>query len=496
MLGEKKMNKHIKNIIFTSIVIILTISLQLVLDYIGVRDENLFLLFVISILVVQINTKNLIYGMFISMIFVLSFNFFQTEPKYSFVVDDPNYIVSFLIFIVVTLIVGGLVNKLQHQIIAVKKNEKKIKTIYEVSSKLLDSHDNPYMFRFIIEYFNGNFGDLFTIIDIDKNIYGEELEIDKFENEIKFCLDKNILVGKNTFFFKESPYLFFPIKSKLNDYGVLLLFNDKNISDEEIDFIKKNLIHLVSALDRETAIKREAITKLDMDKEKFKNALLRCLSHDLKTPLTSIQSGSDLLLSSFEKIEDNEKKELISDIYHKSCDLNKFVVNLLNLSKLEKNKKLDNLKEEAIDDILCSVYDKVKDDLNNKKLNIMQSETLNFVYTSAQLLIEVLVNLVENSIKHTKKNTTISITYEVTKQNVIFNVIDDGGGIKNKNKEQIFDDFYSLTSKQDRHTSNGLGLSICRAIVEAHGGKISAINNDLGGATITFNIPNKGGKNE
>ena len=126
----------------------------------------------------------------------------------------------------------------------------------------------------------------------------------------------------------------------------------------------------------------------------------------------------------------------------------------------------------------------------------MQSETLNFVYTSAQLLIEVLVNLVENSIKHTKKNTTISITYEVTKQNVIFNVIDDGGGIKNKNKEQIFDDFYSLTSKQDRHTSNGLGLSICRAIVEAHGGKISAINNDLGGATITFNIPNKGGKNE
>ena len=122
MLGEKKMNKHIKNIIFTSIVIILTISLQLVLDYIGVRDENLFLLFVISILVVQINTKNLIYGMFISMIFVLSFNFFQTEPKYSFVVDDPNYIVSFLIFIVVTLIVGGLVNKLQHQIIAVKKN--------------------------------------------------------------------------------------------------------------------------------------------------------------------------------------------------------------------------------------------------------------------------------------------------------------------------------------------------------------------------------------
>ena len=76
MLGEKKMNKHIKNIIFTSIVIILTISLQLVLDYVGVRDENLFLLFVISILVVQINTKNLIYGMFISMIFVLSFNFF------------------------------------------------------------------------------------------------------------------------------------------------------------------------------------------------------------------------------------------------------------------------------------------------------------------------------------------------------------------------------------------------------------------------------------
>lgn len=490
------MNKHVKNILFTIIVIILTILLQLVLDYVGVRDENLFLLFVIAILVVQINTKNLIYGMIISLIFVLSFNFFQTEPKYTFVVDDPNYIVSFLIFLVVTLIVGGLVNKLQHQIIAVKENEKKIRTIYEVSSKLLDSHDNPYMFRYIVEYFNGNFGDSFTIIDVNKNIYGEKVEIDKVENEIKYCLDKSILVGKNTLFFKESPYLFFPIKSKINDYGVLLLLNDNNIDDEGIDFIKKNLIHLVSALDRETAIKREAITKLDMDKEKFKNALLRCLSHDLKTPLTSIQSGSDLLLSSFDQIKDNEKKELISDIYHKACDLNKFVVNLLNLSRLEKDKKLNNLKEEAIDDILCSVYDKIKGDLNNKKLIIMQSESLNFVYTNAQLLIEVLVNLVENSIKHTKDNTTINITYEVTKQDVIFKVIDNGGGIKNKNKEQIFDDFYSLAYNQDRHTSNGLGLSICRAIVEAHGGKISADNNELGGATITFNIPNKGDINE
>ena len=149
-----------------------------------------------------------------------------------------------------------------------------------------------------------------------------------------------------------------------------------------------------------------------------------------------------------------------------------------------------------MDDILCSVYDKIKGDLNNKKLSIMQSESLNFVYTNAQLLIEVLVNLVENSIKHTKDNTTINITYEVTKQDVIFKVIDNGGGIKNKNKEQIFDDFYSLAYNQDRHTSNGLGLSICRAIVEAHGGKISAFNNELGGATITFNIPNKGDINE
>ena len=111
--------------------------------------------------------------------------------------------------------------------------------------------------------------------------------------------------------------------------------------------------------------------------------------------------------------------------------------------------------------------------------------------TDATLLESVLINLIDNGVKHTKDDTIIKITYAKDETGVTFNVIDNGGGIKKDCLDKIFEDFYSLSLKKDRYRSNGLGLSICRAIVEAHGGKITASNNDIGGATFTFNIPNK-----
>ena len=130
------------------------------------------------------------------------------------------------------------------------------------------------------------------------------------------------------------------------------------ITSDEIEFIKKNILHLVVALDRELAIKKQEEASVAIEKEKFKNSILRSLSHDLKTPLTSIKSGSDLILESYDELDDASKKEIVKDIYLEACDLHTFIVNLLNMTKLDQGKLLANRKYEPVDDILAGVYSK------------------------------------------------------------------------------------------------------------------------------------------
>ncbi len=495
----KKLNK--KQILINAIVSLLIMALAIAMQYalvaMKVREENVLLVFTIAIIIILIETKNIVYGIASSIIFVLAFNFFNTEPYFTFKVNDPNYYITFAIFIIVSLIVGTLVLDLQKKNKAAVENAKKVQAMYDLSSRLLDNHDKTFIYSFVVNFFHKYLAYDISIRDVNLKTYGKEINSEDTDEMLKYALEKNITVGRDTFVYTKSNYLVFPIRSKKQKYaGLFIYVGDNSIPTDEIEFIKKNILHLVVVLDRELALKEQESIKVAIEKEKFKNSILRSLSHDLKTPLTSIKSGSDLILSSYDQIDDASKKEILTDIYNDACDLNVFIVNLLNMTKLDKNKKLLNRKKEPVDDILADVYQKIERNLADKTLEIKQSEELIFVYTDLTLLVQVIINLVDNAIKHTRPNTKIVIDYKKTDTGVEFNVIDNGGGINPKYMDKIFEDFYSLALKQDKKRSTGLGLSICRAIVEAHGGNIKAYNNDLGGATFTFNIPDEEDRDE
>ena len=492
-----KTKKVLVNILFVGIVILVGILLQILLSYFDLKDENIFLLYTLAIIIIIIKTKNIIYGVVSSFIYVLSFNFFNADPKYTLAIADPNYYISFLIFIVVSIVVGYLMLVIQKKESQAKNNQNKVEAMYNLSSELIDNHDRNFLLDFVIEFFKDYMDYDFSIIDTDGKVYGSEIDDKYVHDMLRYSLAKNMAVGKGTFDFSESNYLVLPIRSIDNEYGALYVnLCNIEINDSEVEFIKKNLLHLVVALDREAAMILEESSRLAVEKEKFKISILRSLSHDLKTPLTSIKSGSDLILSSYDSLDDESKKSIIGDIYNEACDLNTFIVNLLNMSKLDRGKKLVNRKKEPVDEILQGVYQKVKKNLVGRRLVINQSDDLVFVYTDPILLDMVLYNLIDNAIKHTKEGTTIHIDYSFDDEGVWFKVSDDGGGIEVSSFDKIFEDFYSLALNQDRKRSTGLGLSICRAIVEAHGGKISVFNNDLGGATFSFNIPNEEGNDD
>lgn len=486
------MKKTYKNLIVFICTIVLTILLTIALGEMKVRDENLFLIFVIAILIILIEVKNIIYGIAASFIFVMFFNFFFTDPVYTFIVDDPNYYVSFIIFILVALIVGSLVVRLQKQNQISSSNEKRVKALYDVTSNFINIRSTDDIYHYFLQHLRKYFTEAFTVIDAQGNQYGPKVEVtDLISTAVKYAEEHNVICGKGEFKFKELNFKIIPLKSKNVVFGSLLIELVDNLTKDEMEFINNNVIHLIMALERENSNKDKERAKIQVEKEKFKTALLRSLSHDLKTPLTSIESGSNFILDSYDQLDDEEKKQILRDISTESDHLTTFIENLLNMTKLDDSKKILNKDNIIVDDILSDVFSKVRNKLDGKTLKIDQNEKVIMVPCNPQLLIQVLVNLIDNAVKHTKPDTSIELNYYEQDDFIFFEVIDDGGGISEDILPYIFDDFYSMTKKQDHKRSNGLGLGICKVIVESHGGKIKAFNNKLHGATFRFSIPLK-----
>ena len=473
--------KKYQDVLIFLLVMIFSISLELAFDYLQVKEENIYLVFVLSILIIIIESKKIVYGLLASFITVLSFNFFITEPKYTFVVNDANNYVSFIIFIVVSFMVNYLVINLQRQTKLSKDNEDKINVLYNVSSDLLQANSIPEIYEMIIKRLKNSLKGETTILTKEEDIYGDQIDINDSSVIMKDAL-KNIYLKDNDLNDKR----IYPIKSETNEYGILIV--DKDNDDV---FIQNVIEELLVALDKNYISNEQAKTKLEVEKEKFRTSLLRGLSHDLKTPLTMIQSGSDFLVNSYDEVNDETKISLIKDIYDESCDLSNFVNNLLDLTKLEDNKLSLNKRSESVQDVLFHVQERIKRRTDNFELKIERHNESIEVYADIELLTQVFLNLIDNAMTHTAKGTTAIIDYKEDDNNILFSISDNGGGIDEGKLTTIFDDFFSLTNKEDKKRSHGLGLSICKSIIEAHDGKIWAYNNDRHGMTFEFSIPRK-----
>ena len=198
------MSKKLRDFLIFIVVMFFTIILELALNSLDVKEENIYLVFVLSILIIIIESHSIIYGLMASVLSVLSFNFFITEPRYSFVVNDPNYYVSFAMFFVVTFMVNSLVIQLQKQISLSKENERQINGLYNISSDLLHSTSNEQVFEHVVNRIEEQVGEKVAVITVSNEVYGEELDVEKYQEVMTYCLNSNTPVLEDNISF---PYL-------------------------------------------------------------------------------------------------------------------------------------------------------------------------------------------------------------------------------------------------------------------------------------------------
>ena len=270
-------------------------------------------------------------------------------------------------------------------------------------------------------------------------------------------------------------------------------FSEKLYTDTNTPIMLSSHDKLVSSLANDINVELKELQKqkhryIQGDKE-LKNAITN-ISHDLRTPLTSISGNASNLISNGNYIDDKTKKQIYEDIYEDSLWLINLVENLLSVTRLEEGKMNINLTTELIGDVISEALKHIHTKSEKQRITVIQSDDLILAKMDARLIVQVLINLLDNAIKYTSSNSQIKIITEQDEKMVRISVADNGNGISDEQKERVFDMFYTGTNKiADCRRSIGLGLSLCKAIINAHGGEISISDNKPHGAVFAFTLP-------
>ncbi|MDO5392331.1 MAG: ATP-binding protein [Eubacteriales bacterium] len=256
-------------------------------------------------------------------------------------------------------------------------------------------------------------------------------------------------------------------------------------------FIASLLTGTLALQNKKNAREKEQAALLAKN-EQLRANLLRSISHDLRTPLTSISGNASNLLSNGAYFDEATKQQLYSDIYDDSMWLIGLVENLLAVTRIEDGKMNLRLSTQLIDEIITESLHHIDRHSKEHQITFHNSDELLLAKVDAKLIMQVIINIVDNAIKYTQKDSHIDI--KISKENgfIKVRIADDGPGISDQDKPHVFETFYTCSSSiADSRRSLGLGLSLCRSIIIAHGGEITLSDNIPHGSVFTFTLPAK-----
>ena len=226
---------------------------------------------------------------------------------------------------------------------------------------------------------------------------------------------------------------------------------------------------------------------MQAENERFRANLLRAVSHDLRTPLTSISGSANSILSN--NFDEDTKRKLILDIYDDSLWLINLVENLLSVSRIDNGNVNLRTEPQLVEEIINEALQHVNRKSVKYKINVNLQNELLMVNVDVRLIVQVVINIVDNAIKYTDEGSEITINSFVRGKKVVIEVADNGSGISEQDKKCIFDMFFTVNGNRgDNRRGLGLGLALCKSIINAHGGKIYVRDNKPKGTIMGFTL--------
>ncbi len=507
---NKNLKISIKEVLISSLIMFVATMISLFFDYLGLSEVNVIMIFILGVIIVNIKTTGYVLGFIFSIISVMLFNFFFIDPKFSLQFYDKNYLATFPIMLVVTFIIGTLTNKIQREARNSLARENRTQTLYRVSKKLLSATGTTDVVAIGIKYISRLLERTVVCYLCKDNklsapfVYNRDkgkkdlILLNKEEEAVAywtFLNDKESGRGTNTFYGAKGYYM--PLKSHGKILGVLGISCLDGILKSEQKFIFETVAsQIYIALDREILAEKQKNSKLEIESERLRSNLLRSISHDLRSPLAGIKGSVTTIIENGKFISRETKEELLQDIYEDTEWLIRLVENLLSMTRFDAGKMKIKKDMELVEEVVYEAVQRTSKRFKDHKIKVTVPDNVIIAPMDGSLIEQVLINLLDNALKFTPKGSLIEVKAYENEEKIIFQVIDNGMGISDDILTHIFDRFFTNGSEiSDSRRGVGLGLAICKSIVEAHGGVIDAYNKKEGGAIFRFNIPKEEEKN-
>lgn len=465
----KHLNYSLRLILICSISTILSIAM----NNAGIGKENTLMVFLVGVLTVTSFTRGYIYGAVAGVLSVLLFNYFLTQPIHTLIISYSQDFILIVFFLIASLISSTMTSKFQYQTEVAKSNERTARLLYEITKGFLNVTGKENIILKGINYINDYVGySCFVKLDNEEKIF--------FTPGLDDYIETN----------QKKSYKI-PIKGVANEIGTMGIIDIKlPISPENNMIIKTIVYQMALVLDREFIYDEREKIKIAMESERLKSTLLRSVSHDLRTPLTGIVGASELILDNYDNLDLKSIKKLVSDIKEESIWLIKSVQNILDMTRISEGKLTVNKNYEAVDDLINQALTHVPHLTSSSRFHVFVPDDIIVVMVDGRLIVQVLVNILDNAYKHTNEETQIQLKVYKSGINVVFEVSDNGEGIDLTIMDTLFDGFVTYHKNiVDGSRGVGLGLAICKAIITAHNGVITASNRKNGGAIFKILLP-------
>ena len=474
-------------------------------ESLGFAEANIITIYVLGVLVISVITSNRAFGLVSSAVSVLVFNFLFTVPKGTLHAYGQGYPVTFIVMFLAALLTGTLATRLKNNARLAAQAAFRSKVLFDTNQMLQQAKSRDKIFsatarqltkllsRDLVVYpvENGSLAEP-RIFMAQEEAFSRAEYLESGERAAaQHALNSALHAGSDgqTVCGPRLRYVVIRILDRV--YGVLGIGLSQLPMDAfEHSTLQSILGECALALENEQNAREKEEAAILAKNEQLRANLLRSISHDLRTPLTSISGNASNLISNGSLFDDETKLQLYTDIYDDSMWLISLVENLLSVTRLEEGRLNVNVTDDLLEDVITEALRHISRKSVEHTIEVNNAEDFLLVRMDARLIVQVLINIVDNAIKYTPEGSRITISTRRERDMAVVTIADDGPGIPEEAKPHVFDMFYSGTKEiADSRRSLGLGLALCKSIIAAHGGKIFVSDNTPHGAVFTFTLP-------
>ena len=493
-----------RDAVVTLLCLAISTAVGFAFDWAGFSESNIITIYILGVLVTAVSTSGHLYGAATSLLSVLAFNFFFTEPRFTLQADGPSYPVTFLIMLSSSIIASSLASRVKEQARMAAEKSYYTELLLGSSQKLQTIRTEWDCLRLTAEQLSRMFDRpvIYALNDADKELdfriepADEHTLLEKLSTEeigvAKWVQKNNKHAGATTNTLPDSKWLFLSVRGTRGVMGIVGV----PIAGYVVpDAFEKNLM---VALLGECGLSQERIRleeernqiALQTQRESLQANLLRAVSHDLRTPLTNINGSVGILMGKDQTLKPEVREQLYTAIDDDTNWLINMTENLLAATQLETDRTKLKTAPELLEDLFQSAVRQLDRRARDHHISVdLEDQTL-MASMNAGMIQRVIINMMNNAIQYTPKDSHIILSGTRRKDWVEISVSDDGPGIPDEAKKHLFDLFYTAEQgKPDSKRGLGLGLHLCQSIVNAHGGTITVSDHAPSGTTFRFTLP-------